>query len=236
MKQANPSMAPRAGDGSQRLRDAGRRAHRRGAGPWALEALALLALLAAGAHAADHRESSLTTGDPAADLADVYAWHDDVARRLVTVVTFDGIKTPEAGQRGTFDPDVLYTVNLDNDGDSQPDVQIRTRFVLTPAGGTFVVVQGLPGVAAPVIGPVERVVRRGEARVFAGLRDDPFFFDLEGFRQTLATGTLSFDSHRDTFAGKNATALVFSMDLDAALRGGAQVAIWATTARVSAAQ
>lgn len=202
----------------------------------AVAALGVVTLLALGAQAADHRESALTTGDPAADIADVYAWHDDVQRTLVAAITFDGIKTPVPGQAGTFDPGVLYTLNLDNDGDNVADLRIQTRFVVLPAGQTFVVVQGIPGSTAPVIGPVERVVRRGNARVFAGLRDDPFFFDLEGFRQTLMTGTLSFVGTRDTFAGKNATALVFEMDLDAALQGGTSVNLWATTARAGAAE
>ena len=193
----------------------------------AVAALGVVTLLALGAQAADHRESALTTGDPAADIADVYAWHDDVQRTLVAAITFDGIKTPTPGQEGTFDPDVLYTLNLDNDGDNVADLQIQTRFV---------VVQGVPGSPVPVIGPVERVVRRGKVRVFAGLRDDPFFFDLEGFRQTVMTGALSFVGTRDTFAGKNATAIVFEMDLDAALRGGTNVNLWATTARAGAAE
>lgn len=202
----------------------------------AVAALGVVTWLAFGAQAADHRESALTTGDPAADIADVYAWHDDVQRTLVAAITFDGIKTPTPAQEGTFDPDVLYTLNLDNDGDNVADLQIHTRFVALPSGQTFVVVQGIPGVPTPVIGPVERVVRRGKARVFAGLRDDPFFFDLEGFRQTLMTGTLSFVGTRDTFAGKNATALVFEMDLDAALQGGTNINLWATTARAGAAE
>ena len=202
----------------------------------AVAALGVVTLLALGTQAADHRESALTTGDPAADIADVYAWHDDVERKLVAAITFDGIKTPTPGQEGTFDPGVLYTLNLDNDGDNVADLRIQTRFVVVPSDGMFLVVQGLPGSPGPVIGPVERVVRRGKVRVFAGLRDDPFFFDLEGFRQTVMTGTLSFVGTRDTFAGKNATAIVFEMDLDAALQGGTNVNLWATTARAGAAE
>jgi hypothetical protein len=89
-----------------------------------------------------------------------------------------------------------------------------------------------PGASGPVIGPVEKKIDGGlNARVYAGLRDDPFFFDLEGFRNTLATGTLSFDGSRDTFAGSNCTAIVLEMDLAAAQAGGATLQLWATTAR-----
>ncbi len=202
-------------------------------GAW-LAACAGMAAWLGAAQAADHREAPLTLGDPAADIADVYVWHDN--GKLFTVVTVDGIKPPASGQAGTFDPDVLYTVNIDNSGDHVADIAVLARFATTPSGKTFVVVLNLPGSAGPVIGPVERVVRRGDTRVFAGLRDDPFFFDLEGFRQTLSTGTLSFVGTRDTFKGTNATALVFEMDLDAALGGGSSLEIWATTARAGAGQ
>lgn len=200
---------------------------------WLAASLGLAAWLGV-VQAADHRESPLATGDPAADIADVYAWHD--GGKLFTVVTYDGIKTPASGQTGTFDPDVLYTVNIDNDGDHEADIAVLARYATAPSGKTFVVVLDLPGSGGPVIGPVERVVRRGDARVFAGFRDDPFFFDLQGFRQTLMTGTLAFDGTRDTFAGTNATALVFEMDLAAALDGGSSLEIWATTARAGANQ
>jgi hypothetical protein len=199
----------------------------------AASAIALATLLGAAARAADHAEAPGTRADPAADIADVYTWHND--GRLVAVVTFDGLKPPAPGQAGTFDPGVLYTVHIDNDGDFVSDIQINTRFARTPQGASLMVVQGLPGTAGFLVGPVERVIRRGSSRVFAGLREDPFFFDLQGFRETVASGTLSFAGTRDFFAGLNITAILLEMDLDAALQGGSTLNIWATTARASSA-
>jgi hypothetical protein len=93
-------------------------------------------------------------------------------------------------------------------------------------------VDNLPGWPDPIVGKVNSLIRRGnDLAVFAGLRDDPFFFDLEGFLETLATGTLSFDGTRDSVAGLNATAIVLEMDLTAALDGGSSLNVWATTAR-----
>ncbi|MCA9729372.1 MAG: DUF4331 family protein, partial [Candidatus Eisenbacteria bacterium] len=69
--------------------------------------------------------------------------------------------------------------------------------------------------------------------VFAGWRDDPFFFDLAGYQMTLQTGDLSFDSTRDSFAGLNVTAIVVEMDLSAALGSGSKINLWATTGRKS---
>ncbi|MEK7316239.1 MAG: DUF4331 family protein [Candidatus Eisenbacteria bacterium] len=197
----------------------------------AILAALLLTTVPVATFAADHAEAPGTKADPAADVADVFAWHDMATRRLVAAVTFDGLRPPVSGQRGTFSEGALYTLHLDRNGDQEPDADINIRFTRASTGARLVVVEGLPGAVPVIVGPVEQVLRRGSARVFAGLRDDPFFFDLEGFRQTLMTGTLSFDTNRDSFAGTNLTAVVLEMDLDAALAGGTSIDLWATTGR-----
>ena len=65
----------------------------------------------------------------------------------------------------------------------------------------------------------------------AGLFDDPFFFDLQGFRETTSTGTLSFDNTRDFFAGQNVSAVVIEIPTSRIANGTNPVDIWATTAR-----
>ena len=69
-------------------------------------------------------------------------------------------------------------------------------------------------------------------KAWAGLREDPFFFDLTGYQETLDTGTIAFDSNRDDFAGTNVTAIVIEMDAAAAAADGTQLQIWATTGRL----
>jgi hypothetical protein len=201
--------------------------------PAALFALALAASSPDPARAADHAEAPGSRADTAADIADVYAWHDNATRRLVAVVTFDGLRPPMAGQKGTYDADVRYTIHLDRNGDQRSDADIDIQFAPAGDGASIIIVRGLPGAPPVIVGRVESVLRRGNAQVFAGLRDDPFFFDLEGFRQTLMTGTLSFRNDRDAFAGTNLTAVVLDMDLGAALGGGTSVDIWATSARAT---
>ena len=66
-------------------------------------------------------------------------------------------------------------------------------------------------------------------RVYTGLRDDPFFFDLEGFKTTMHSGALSFDHQRDSAAGTNATAIVLEMDANEATGRSGSVNLWATT-------
>ena len=183
--------------------------------------------------AADHGEAPLVQNDPAADLADVYAWHDASNSKLIAIITFDGRKSPAQGQQGTYDPGVIYTVHIDNTGDFISDIAIDTQFAMDTQGRWGLMVSNLPGAGAPVIGPVEKkIMVNPKCRVFAGLRDDPFFFDVQGFVETLQTGTLSFVGNRDGFAATNATAIALEMDLGAALGGASTLNLWATTARV----
>ncbi len=167
------------------------------------------------ARAADHfdppaRTDPLvnSTPDAAADIADVYVWH--TTDSLVIAVTFAGpqVNTLPA----IYDRDVLYTINISNAGSpTDPEIQIRWRFGKdgTNAG---VQVTGLPDGGPPLEGPVEQTLTRGAIQVRAGLYDDPFFFDLQGFRETRSTGTLSFRSDRNFFAGQNDTANVVVPD------------------------
>ncbi len=129
----------------------------------------------------------------------------------------------EAGVEPIYDRDVLYTVHLDRDGDAISDHDIHVRFGDDGEGNHGVQVSNLPGCDGAIEGPVESVLSDGSLAVFAGLRDDPFFFDLTGFRETLATGALAFDADRDFFAGTNVLAIVLRMDADDAGAGSNQL-------------
>lgn len=197
--------------------------------------LALAALAALPAYAADHREAPGAIADPAADIADVYAWH--AGGRLVIALTFAGRQVPVSGQGGMYDPDLLYTVHLGR-SDVYPasqtsSVKIYARFGESSAGTWGVKVDNIPGVTGSITGAVETELEKDGAMVWAGLREEPFFFDFEGLQTTLATSTVSFMSTRDSFAGENCTALVLEMDLADALAGtGDNLYIWATTGRL----
>mgnify|MGYP006164518407 FL=1 len=79
-------------------------------------------------------------------------------------------------------------------------------------------------------GAVETDLVKDGVRVRAGLFDDPFFFDLQGFRDTTRTGTLMFNNRRDFFAGQNLTAVVIEVPKNR-IDKGALVDIWAATSR-----
>lgn len=198
----------------------------------ALAASLSLVLIGNAVHAADHSEAPATRADPVADIADVYAWHDSERNRLYAVITYDGLVPSSSRSKGTFENDVLYVLHIDNDGDFIADIDVRAFYTRDARGKPLLNVENLPGASGVIRGKAGKSVSDSSGlRVFSGLRDDPFFFDLEGFTTTLQTGTLAFDGSRDSFAGLNVTAIVFEMDLSAALGSGSTVNVWASTAR-----
>jgi hypothetical protein len=202
----------------------------------ALAAGALLAAAVASraASGADHLDPSPRLGGvagDAADIADLYAWHTGArgaGGNLVVALDFGG---PQRSLAFAGDRDVLYAIHLDGaDADLLPDLTIHARFGQSPAGEWGVEVEGLPGVDGRVVGRVGAVIDLGGAMVFAGVRDDPFFFDLQGFRETLMTGDVAFSAARDFFAGQNVSTLVVELPLRALPEAG-PYRVWATTAR-----
>ncbi len=191
-------------------------------------ALLAAALVPVVAVAADHTDSPAAAADLAADLTDFYAWHKDNGN-LVLITNFAGLQA--AGSTATYDADVLYGIHADLDGDGVSDHDIWVRFGENGAGEWGVQVVGLPG-EEPLVGPVGEALTSGAgAMVWAGAREDSFFFDFEGFTETLDTGTLAFDGTRDSFAGTNVTSIVIELDADALADGGDSLSLWATTGR-----
>lgn len=159
----------------------------------AIAASAALVIPGLGGIAADHLDppartdpSVDSTPDRASDIADLYAFHTDSS--VVLALTFAG---PQAtSEPATYDRDVLYTINISNAGErTDAEIPLRIRFGPGTAEGDFGVrVENLPGVNGDLTGPVEQMLLKDGVSVQAGLFDDPFFFDLQGFRDTAATG------------------------------------------------
>ena len=200
-------------------------------------ALALpLALFSAdyATRAADHFDSPTRTDkdfDPTpdipADIADVFAFHTPTS--IVIAVTFAG---PQPMNMPPFyDRDVLYTINVSNAGTrTDPEFQIRFRFGKDgqAAGVQFT---GIPGSTGPMEGPVQTVLEQNGIKAIAGIFDDPFFFDLVGFRETRSTGTLAIRNTRNFFDTQNDTAVVIEIPRAAILNGNNPLDIWSTTDR-----
>lgn len=185
------------------------------------------------AEAADHTDPpARTAAAPAEDIGDFYAWTRGTGadQTLVLVTTFGGLLAPGAGVK--WDADVRYGMHIDNDGDLTPDVDLFVRFGQDPDTMAWgFQLHGLPGEAGPVVGAAGMTMEFGDADVWVGLRDDPFFFDLMGFTDTLTSGTLSFDSSRDSFAGTNIGVIIVELPVSAIKGAGDTIDLWATTAK-----
>lgn len=170
--------------------------------------------------------SADNTPDTAADIADVFAWAEN--GNLNIALTFAGPSATD--QAATYDPNVLYRINLSTDGNpSNTESPINIRFGTDGSGNAGVQVQGIPG-SSTVSGAVETTLTSNGASVRAGLYDDPFFFDLQGFMDTLSTGTLMIQNDRDFFANANVTAVVMQIPLTNITTTG-DLTVWSETRR-----
>lgn len=90
-----------------------------------------LALLAwTPAQAANHREAPITALDHKADIADFFAFvsYDDPSK-VTFILDVDPLLEPANGPtQFPFDPEILYTIKIDNDFDAIRDVAFEFRF------------------------------------------------------------------------------------------------------------
>ncbi len=80
-----------------------------------------------------HREAPEISKDPVADSTDTYAFVSPDAPNTVTIITnYIPLEDPAGGPNFfEFGDDVLYRINVDNDGDGKPDVIYEFRFKTT---------------------------------------------------------------------------------------------------------
>jgi len=132
-----------------------------------------------------------------------------------------------------FDPDAIYEFRIDTNGDAVADVAFRVTFSVYQNGQQTATVRRATGqqaasndnsgeviiASAPVsFGEQPQVTHSGDYAFFAGLRSDPFFFDLMGFCNNLKfTGT-------DYFLDKDVFGIVLEVPNSAL--GGQKVGLW----------
>src|SRR6266705_230215 len=93
----------------------------------------MLGTLVSLAGASSHREAPLIAQDPTADNTDLYAFVSPDRPDTVTVIAnYVPLEEPAGGPNfNAFGDDVLYAINIDNDGDGEEDIQYRFRFKTT---------------------------------------------------------------------------------------------------------
>jgi hypothetical protein len=209
---------------------------------------ACVVAVASGAYliAADHIDAPNVTGagpsSIGSDITDVYAFAN--GDNMVFVVNTQGLLSPAASATASFDEEVMLEINIDNSAtkDNVEDLVIQATFndgkvrVLGPrapitTGLTSTLVGG-SSVSANITeyGDEPVIGQSGGIKVFAGPRDDPFFFDLNQYKMVIAGSAPGFNNPgADAFAGTNVMALV--VEVPKSQLGTGTINIWATSNR-----
>ena len=142
---------------------------------------------------------------------------------MLLVLNTQGLLSPAASATATFPANVMYEFNIDNTGDNVEDLVIQCLIQNGKMRVYGPVAVGTPGLTSTVktSGPVTEVAvtaygtspvsttNANGTRIFAGPRDDPFFFDLVRFKDILAGTQTGFRSPGvDSFAGTNVMSIV----------------------------
>ena len=220
--------------------------------------------------AADHRDAPTVDQYSAIDINDVFMFRDPpcksapcASQNLVMVLSTQAIADPKFGPSYHFQSNALYRLNFSTTPPAikrgTPTASIDITFspfannktscrAPQPPCQTFraifpnkIVVEGpvTLGTASATPNP-PIVTTKGRISVFAGPREDPFFFDLVGFNRFIA----DFNSQTktpavphfglftgvDSFAGKNINAIVLEFPINLLLPAGStRLAAWAVT-------
>ncbi len=171
----------------------------------ALAAIAAPIAFISTTHASDHADTPEIFASPGTDLTDVYMFPSPTNKNnVVLAMNVHPLIGPGMGGMVGFDPNVLYQFKIDTDGDYIEDKVIQVTFSGKPGNQQYTVVGPVkPKLTGSKslqsyfgrIGSTNRVINQGGYRMFAGAREDSFFFDLEQFfnifpdRASSITGT-----------------------------------------------
>ncbi len=193
-------------------------------------------------YAADHIDSPTVTNKPT-DITDVYVFRAQDPNNMVFIANTQGLLTPGATAEAKFDENTMIEFNIDNNGDNVEDLVIQCiakngkMKVYGPAAprttGTisYLNINKLSSQVDITKYGQEAQIGTGDSgvKVFAGPRDDPFFFDLVRFRQVIAGQASSFNNPgNDTFAGTNVMGLVVEVP-KSQLNTNGTINVWAET-------
>lgn len=170
------------------------------------------------------------------DINDVYAFQGSNGSRTVLAMTTNPAINAFGGKFGS---NVRYILNVDRTGDAVQDLAFVVRFdngapghqqytVTRYTGANAVSLQtgSLRGTGSTAGNGTASLL--GNGKVFAGVRSDPFFFDLTGFVGTLfhiGTDNLG-DNPTDIFTGFNTNAIVLEVPDD---QLGGKIGVWGQT-------
>ena len=225
-------------------------------------ALAATLAITRSSNASDHQDTPEVELSPRMDVNDVYAFPGATPDRIVLVLTTSSPITPAQSAAASFDPNLLYQLKVDNTGDGVEDKVFQITF---SGNGTNQQVTVRGPVTPTQTGTMNTLVTSGPSttgatntnlgnatgiQAFAGIRDDPFFLDLEQFFRIVpdrkpVSGPLSqlpdqpsASAFRpagqavDYLRGINTLAIVLEMPAAMLTDGGSKkIGVWGTISR-----
>jgi hypothetical protein len=172
--------------------------------------------------------------DPRLDLTDIYVFEaPEAPGNTVLIMDVNPFRTDTL-----FRPDAVYRINVDNDGDAQADAAFRFMFSEPDATGHQAGTAYYTGGShASEADPAEEAAiasipvgldaaaqpfQAGPVHLFAGVRSDPFFADIDGALHGFHwTG-------QDSFANSNVLSIAIEVP-DDMLGSDPTIGTWATT-------
>ena len=158
-----------------------------------------MALLAGAATASSHREAPFITGAPKVDSSDFYMFRSYEQGRdgyVTLIANYQPLQDAYGGPNYfSMDPNALYEIHIDNNGDAKEDLSFQFRFKNQLAGGTGVALPiGDKNVAIPLIqaGPI---TNPGDANL--NLQES---YSLTVVRRDRRAGTAQAATHASTGA------------------------------------
>jgi hypothetical protein len=177
-------------------------------------------------YAADHVDTPAVTNQPT-DITDLYVFRGADPANLVFVANSQGLTSPANTAALKFDVNTVLEFNIDKNGDNIEDLVIQCKYddatnkmqvygpIAPSATGTKSKLEGslTADVSVTAYG-ASATSNTGSTgiKVFAGPRDDPFFFDLNRYKAILAGTAPGFSNPgTDTFAGTNVLSIVLEV-------------------------
>jgi len=193
-----------------------------------------LATIGSPALAADHLDSPSVSEDASTDINDIFAFiSPSDPEKLVMIMTVH----PIADANSKFSDAANYTFNVTRNADNTPR-NINCTFT----AATFTC-EGPEGAGVVATGNIGETASGDSITAYAGLKDDPFFFDLRAFRNVVGADAEAnpfclldpaAGGNGDFFAGLNTLAIVIEVRKEVfvpADQANKVLAIWASTSR-----
>src|SRR5262249_17744257 len=144
------------------------------------------------ARASDHGDTRENVGRIGSDMTDVFIFPSpENPNNVVLATTVHPLITPDQAPSVFFDPGLLIQFKIDTTGDFVEDRVIQVRFegygagqrvlVAGPSRPLLVGTEALFGRRNPFVGQFNQTFHPSPVssmRVFCGVREDPFFFDV----------------------------------------------------------